>query len=148
MVEKIRVVESGNHREEFKVSEHGGVERREHIIEDKGAERRQVVYKLSQFIWLVTGVVEVLIALRFFLKLIAANPENPFAQLVYNVTYLFLWPFLNLTATPSAGGMVLEIPSLIAMLVYALVAWGIVSLIQLFADRSSTRSTLVEERSR
>lgn len=148
MAEKIRVVESGNHREEIKVSEHGGVERREHIIEDKAAERRQVVYKLSQFIWLVTGIVEVLIALRFFLKLIAANPENPFAQLVYNVTYLFLWPFLNLTATPSAGGMVLEIPSLVAMLVYALVAWGIVGLIQLFGDRAGTRRTFVEERSR
>ena len=30
-----------------------------------------------------------------------------------------------MTATPAAGGMVLEISSLIAMVVYALIAWAI-----------------------
>jgi len=148
MPERVKVVESGGRREEVRVSEHGGIERREHIIEDKAAERRQVVNKLSQVVWLVTGIVEGLIALRFFLKLITANPQSPFAQLIYNLTYLFLWPFLDLTATPSAGGMVLEISSLIAMLVYALLASGVVALIQLFADRSSTRSISVREQSR
>jgi len=140
MAEKVKVVESGNHREEIREFTYGGVEHQEHIIEDRAAERNLAVYKVSQFIWLVTGLVEGLIALRFFLKLIAANPENPFAQLVYNLSYLFVWPFLNLTPTPSAGGMVLEISSLIAMIVYALLAAGVVGVIQLFASRSSPRT--------
>lgn len=148
MAEKVKVVESGGRREEVRISEHGGIERREHIIEDKAAQRRQIIFKITQFIWLMTGMLEGLIALRFFLRLIAANPESSFASLVYNITYLFLWPFLDLTTSPSAGGMVLEIPSLIAMLVYFLIAWGITGIIQLFAERSNTRSISVQERSR
>jgi hypothetical protein len=146
MPEQIRYVETGDRQEEVRVSQHGGVERHEHIIRDKAAERNQVVRTLTQFVWLITGIVEVLIGLRFVLKLIAANSENPFAQLIYNITYLFVWPFLGLTATPASGGIVLEIPSLIAMVVYLLLAWGVASLLQLFAGRSSTRSVSVYER--
>jgi YggT family protein len=146
MREQVRLNESVDRREEVRVSRHNGLERREHIIQDKGAERRQFVAKLTEVVWLMTGILEALIALRFILKLIAANPQNPFAQFVYNITYLFLWPFLNLTATPSVGGIiVLEIPSLIGMLVYALLAWLAVSILQLFANRSSTRTISVEE---
>jgi hypothetical protein len=65
------------------------------------------------------------------------------------LTYLFLWPFLDLTTIPSTEeGMALEIPSLIAMLVYILIAWGLAALVQLFARRPSTRTISVQERSR
>ncbi|MBE2199544.1 MAG: YggT family protein [Anaerolinea sp.] len=59
------------------------------------------------------------------LKLIAANPESPFAAFIYNVSAIFLYPFAGLVGTPAAGGVVLELSSIIAMLVYALLAWGI-----------------------
>ena len=39
---------------------------------------------------------------------------------------LFLVPFFGLTGSPAAGGRVLEVPSLIAMLVYAFLGWGVV----------------------
>jgi uncharacterized membrane protein len=93
------------------------------------SERRLKLQKATQIIWLVTGVLEALIAMRVLLKLIAANPEAEFARFIYNITAVFLVPFENLTASPSANGAVLEIPSLFAMLVYALVAWGIVRII-------------------
>jgi len=83
-----------------------------------------LTFKATYVIWLVLGLLETLIGLRFLLKLIAANPDNPFANLVYNFSYVFVFPFLGLTATPAAGGMVLEISSLVAMLVYALVFWA------------------------
>ena len=148
MTEKIKIIESDDRREEVRVSEQGGVERREHIIEDKAAGRRNMVNKLTQFIWLVAGIVQGLLTVRFFLKLLAANPENPFARLVYNLTDLFLWPFLNLTASPSVDGMVLEIPSLVAIFVYILIAWGLASLVQLFVGPSRARAISVQERSR
>jgi len=44
--------------------------------------------------------------------------------LIYGFTNLFLFPFVGLTGTPAAGGMVLEISSVIAMLVYALAGWA------------------------
>jgi uncharacterized protein YggT (Ycf19 family) len=90
-----------------------------------GQEQRLFSFKTTQWIWLVLGIIEVLIGLRVVLKLIAANPESPFAAFIYNVSAIFLFPFAGLVGTPASGGMVLEISSIIAMLVYALLAWGI-----------------------
>lgn len=104
-------------------------ESREQRRREAAQERRQTLIRVSQIIWLGLGVLEALIGIRFLLKLIAANPEAGFAQFVYTITAVFLVPFAGLTATPSAGGAVLEIPSLIAMLVYGLAAWGLVRLI-------------------
>ena len=92
---------------------------------DPGQEQRLFSFKATQWIWLGLGIVETLIGLRVILKLIAANPESPFAAFIYNVSAIFLIPFEGLVGTPAAGGMVLELSSIIAMLVYALLAWGI-----------------------
>jgi hypothetical protein len=94
-------------------------------VRTTGEAERAFTFKATQLIWLGLGILEVLLALRVFLKLIAANPGNAFAALLYRFTDLFLLPFAGLTATPSAGGMVLEIHTLIAMVVYALAAWAL-----------------------
>ena len=88
-------------------------------------ERRIFTFKATQLVWLLFGLLEALIALRIGLKLIGANPESPIAVYLYGFTSLFLLPFEGLTGTPAAGGMVLEISSVIAMLVYALIAWAL-----------------------
>ena len=97
--------------------------------------QRVFTWKLTQLIWLAFGLLEALIGLRVVLRLIAANPGNPFARLVYDMSYIFVWPFLGLTRTPSANGAVLEISSLIGMFVYALVAWAMVQLVWIVFDR-------------
>jgi hypothetical protein len=88
-------------------------------------ERRIFTFKATQVVWLLLGILEALLALRFGLKLIGANPASPFAVLVYGFTGLFLFPFAGLVGTPAAGGMVLEFSTVIAMLVYALIGWAI-----------------------
>lgn len=85
-------------------------------------EERRTLLKISQFIWLGFGVIEGLIGLRLLLKLMAANPNNPFAILVYSLSDLFVWPFLGLTVTPAANGVVLEISSIIALFFYVLLS--------------------------
>jgi len=92
-------------------------------------EKRIFTFKATQLVWLLFGILEALIALRFVLKLIAANPDSPIAALIYGFTDLFLLPFKGLTATPAAGGMVLELSSLIALVIYALIAWAVERLI-------------------
>jgi YggT family protein len=124
----------------------GGVERRQEVVQDLSFERNQTLNKVSQFIWLLFGILEGLILLRVFLKLIAANPANPFARFIYSLTDLFLWPFFGLTVTPSAEGIVFEIPSLIALIVYALIGWVIVRLVWLLFDRPSRTSITTYER--
>jgi hypothetical protein len=88
-------------------------------------ERRILTFKATQLVWLLLGILEALIALRVVFKLIAVNAANPFATLLYNVTGLFVAPFASLVGAPAAGGMVLEISSVIAMVVYALIAWAV-----------------------
>jgi len=87
-------------------------------------EQRIFTFKATQLIWLLFGILEAMIALRIGLKLIGANPDSPIVALIYGFTYLFLFPFEGMTATPTAGSIVLELSSFFAMLIYALVAWA------------------------
>jgi uncharacterized protein YggT (Ycf19 family) len=96
---------------------------------EPGREQRIFTFKATQLVWWFFGILEALLALRVILKLIGANPESPITGLIYGITDFFLKPFSGLTATPTAGGMVLEISTIIAMVVYALIAWAIERLI-------------------
>ena len=78
------------------------------------------------------GIIEVILAFRFALALLGANRSNDFAQLVFNLSYPFVQPFFGLFGyTPRYGASHLELYTLVAMAVYAIVAWGIISLIRL-----------------
>ena len=92
---------------------------------EAGQEQRFATFKATQLIWLGLGILEAAIALRVMFKLIGVNETNAFATLLYNVTNLFVAPFASLTGAPAAGGMVLEFSSIIAMVVYLLLAWGL-----------------------
>lgn len=121
-------------------------ERQERIVENVGAERQTILSKIILFIWVGTGILEFLILLRMLLMLLAANRANFFAQAVYGITDLFLWPFTGLFPSPNAGnGMVLEISSFVALLVYAVAAWGLVQLIKIFGTPSKSRTVSVYE---
>jgi YggT family protein len=121
-------------------------QRQVQVVEDLNAGRRQLVNRLAQLIWLLFGFLEAMIGLRVVLKLMAANPNNPFAQMIYRFTDLFLWPFRGLTIAPSFEGMVLEIPAIIALLVIALVGWLIVRLFWLLFYNPTSRTIRTIER--
>ena len=108
-------------------------------------ERRIFTFKATQLIWLLLGVLEALLALRILLKLMAANPGNAFAAFLYSITDIFLLPFVGLTATPAAGGMVLELSTFIAMLVYGLVGWGVERLVWVIFYRPRGASVSVTQ---
>jgi hypothetical protein len=91
--------------------------------------------RLTGLIQLAFVVLNGLIGIRFLLKLMAANPANPFAQLIYFITTPFLWIFQGITYTPSFQGIQIELFSLIAIVVYSLVCWIIVQLIWLLFAR-------------
>jgi len=88
-------------------------------------EQRIFTFKASQLIWLAFGVLEMLIALRIGLMLVGANVGSPVVAMIYGITSLFLIPFVGLIGSPTFGGFVLEISSMFAMLIYALIAWVI-----------------------
>ena len=112
-----------------------GLEHRERIVEDRGAMRAAASFKLANIVWLLLGILEFLLLLRLGLKLIAANPAAPFVAFIYGVTDLFLWPFFGMIGDPATTtGMVFEVTTLIAMIVYAGLAWIAVRLIQVVSS--------------
>lgn len=91
--------------------------------------------RITGLIQLAFVILNALIGLRFLLKLMAANPANPFAQLIYFITDPFLWIFQGITFTPTIGGIQIEFFSLIAIVVYTLIAWILTQLIWLLFSR-------------
>lgn len=128
-------------REETVVTQQPGFAATEQVTHDVAAERRQSVALIIQIIWGVFGLLETVLALRFLLKLIGANPDSGFAAFMYGVTGPFIAPFNLLIATPASGGMSLEITTLIAMGIYALVFWGVVYIVKIVANRPSARTS-------
>ncbi len=91
--------------------------------------------RVSGLIDLGALIVNGLIGLRFLLKLMAANPANPFAALVYFLSRPFIAIFIGLTPTPSFAGIQIEFFDLIGILVYFLLAWAIVRLLWILFAR-------------
>jgi uncharacterized protein YggT (Ycf19 family) len=117
---------------------------------EAGQMERATTFKATQLIWLLFGLLEAAIGLRVLFKLIAVNPANPFAAFLYKVTDLFLAPFASLIGAPAVGGMVLEISSIIAMIVYALIAWALERIVYVLFYRPRgpvrVRQTIVADR--
>lgn len=118
----------------------------EHIVQDVNLEYREALYKVSQFIWLLFGGLEALLGIRVILMLIGANPANTFTAFVYQLSELVLWPFRNLVANPAFQNHVLEITSIIAMIVYALIGWVIVRLVWVLFYRAPTSQVTTYDR--
>ncbi len=102
-------------------------------------EMKMKYYREYRLVYFILGFIEVLLALRFFLKLMAANPQNAFAALIYGITSLLLLPFSGLFARTAAAATttvsVIEPSIVVAMIVYALLAWGIGKWIIIFKSR-------------
>jgi len=147
-VDRVVLTPSGVERREHSMVDHAGGEHSELTIRDLGAEQRLRLLKAEQAVSLVFGILDVLIGIRVVLKLIGANPANAFAHFIYSISALFLGPFFGLIRTPSSGGMVLEVSSIIAMIIYALIAWGIVRVLRLIFLRGTTRSVSTYDRYR
>jgi len=87
------------------------------------------LYRGIQVIWYVLSLLEVLLAFRFFLKFLDANPSAGFTSFIYSLTYVFVTPFLNVFHISFVGNSIFEWPTLLAMLVYWLIALAIVALL-------------------
>lgn len=80
---------------------------------------------VSRIIWTLAGILLLLLAFRFVLALLGANTTNGFAQFIYNTSHPFVAPFFNLFnySNIQYGVSRFEVYTLIAMAVYAAIAW-------------------------
>jgi uncharacterized protein YggT (Ycf19 family) len=76
-----------------------------------------------QFINYLLTIVESVLLFRFVLKLFGANPNNGFASFIYDLTSPLIAPFRGLFATPADNGAVFDSAAIVAMIVYAVIAY-------------------------
>ncbi len=97
-------------------------------MESSLSPRTKPLYRGTQIVWYVFGILEALLAFRFILKLLAANPNAGFSDFIYTVTYPFVAPFSNVFSRAVIVDSVIEWTTLLAMLVYWLIAWAVIKL--------------------
>jgi len=88
----------------------------------KAAKRRQVFGWIRNTIILLVGTLEILLALRLFLRLSRANPANAFAQFIFNLSDPFVAPFSTLFVSPTNAdaSRIFDLNLIFAMVIYAL----------------------------
>jgi len=87
------------------------------------------LYLGTRIVWYLLGLLEVLLAFRFVLKLLGANAEAGFTSFIYGATYVFTAPFLSVFRMTKVSGSIFEWTTLLAMLVYWLVALAIIKML-------------------
>ncbi|AFY33631.1 YggT family protein [Calothrix sp. PCC 7507] len=121
------------------------LERRQELQHDEEAfrlhqeeKRLETARRSTAFIWIVNsifwlaGMLEILLGIRFLLRLLGANPKNEFAQLINNLSAPFVAPFSTLFISPTSdgGANIFDINIVIAIVAYALLSYLVVSLIR------------------
>ncbi|MEI9966877.1 MAG: hypothetical protein WDN67_04610 [Candidatus Moraniibacteriota bacterium] len=82
------------------------------------------LFRGTQFIWYALTLIEALLVLRFLLRLLQANPGAGFTNFIYSLSGIFTAPFEAVFRNVYVQGSVFEWTTLLAMLVYYLIAYG------------------------
>lgn len=91
--------------------------------------------KAAQIIYYFAGFINVLLLLRLIFKAFGANPGSGIVQLVYGLSQIFLIPFRGIFGVAAAGEFVVEPSILVAIVLYSLLAKGLVELLYILSSR-------------
>lgn len=92
------------------------------------ARRVDIYSRAAAVVWTLTGFVEIVVAIRIIFKLIGANAGNGFVRFIYDLSGVFVNPFQGIVQDVSSGSSTFEINSLIAMVIFIIIAWGVLKL--------------------
>lgn len=98
--------------------------------EDTVVEREHRANVAERVVWFIGGVILTLLAFRFVLALLGANPANGFADFIYSTSHPLVSPFFSLFNYNYVDGSGrFELYTLIAIAVYGIIAAGIARLV-------------------
>ena len=94
---------------------------------------------VEYLIYFFFGFLEILLAFRLVLKLMGAGVGSAFVSFIYGLTGLFILPFNGIFSRGYSPGLettsVLEPATLVAIIVYIILAWGIVKLVRISSGK-------------
>ncbi len=94
-------------------------------------QKKKAIFRVYQVVWYILGIIEVLLGFRFVLKILGANSASGFTNLIYSTSDTLVGPFKGIFKVAESQGSVLEWSTVIAAVVYAVIAYGLVQLMQL-----------------
>ncbi|MFC1790133.1 hypothetical protein ACFLZP_01460 [Patescibacteria group bacterium] len=101
--------------------------------QSKEVKRVRRTYRLESAVGVLFGTIEASLAVRMAFKLLGAKGGNAFVNLLYQFTGIFANPFSGIFGgNPQFGNFELDLASVIAMIIYALVGFGALQLVKLF----------------
>lgn len=99
------------------------------IYNNKNLSRANMRNWITTVIYFVLGVLEVILGLRFIFRLLGASAASDFTTFLYNLSHGFVAPFNGIFNDQTLGtNSVFEFSTLVAMLIYALIGWGLIAL--------------------
>jgi len=108
----------------------------------KKLEQNERFNRARNAVYYVLSIIEVLLAFRLIFKLLGANPASPVVAFLYGITGIIIAPFAGIFKILMAGGadtrLVFEPAVIIAAIAYALIARGIVRLVEIIFFTEST----------
>lgn len=104
-------------------------------------EKFQNVGVVTDLVFFVVGVIEILLVFRFILKVFGANPLSGFVWFIYTISGIFEAPFRGIFRTTASQGIettsIIEPSTIVAIFVYFVIALGITQLIRLLTKTNS-----------
>lgn len=100
-------------------------------LPQKVYEKKKTIFRFNQIIWYILGFIEALLVFRFILKALGANQFVGFTNLIYTLTNLLASPFSGILGESVIGNSMIEWSTIIAMIVYLCIAWGLVYLLDI-----------------
>lgn len=107
----------------------------------EAAKRHQTLGWIRNSIGLLVGALEILLGIRFLLRLSLANLDNFFAQFIMNLSAPFMRPFSTLFISPTNAdaSRIFDVNVLTAMAVYGLLGGLAIALVNYFQGPAPTQ---------
>jgi hypothetical protein len=87
----------------------------------------------------LVGIVDIFIAARFLGKLLGASSHSAFVNFIYQVSSPMVAPFAGIFGNTGSNTNTFETASLVAIVVYAVIGWGLVVLIRIVTAPHGTK---------
>jgi len=95
---------------------------------EEDLDRRKLLLKVEWITWTVLGILQLLLGLRLFYKLLDANTIGGFGAFVVSITGAIIAPLGAVLRIPALSGAAFEMTTLAAMAAYLLFFWIILSM--------------------
>lgn len=103
------------------------------------AEEGRYNFRAAAMVGFIVGVVDILIAARFLGKLLGASAQSAFVSFIYQVSGPLVAPFQGIFGNGGSNANSFETADLVAIVVYAVIGWGLVMLIRIISAPRGTK---------